>query len=150
MAKKFFGNFLPTRQNTVSKIRYKKNLKKIFNPKFCDEIHQYFNFKNEFLGSKNSEIVVFIVKILQGKELLLKIKREKWKKWLWSPLKIHVAAKNSKCCISAAGKDISKTFFAIIIFQCLSHMWKLAKSMTSGYKVSLIINGLPHKCFSQW
>jgi len=39
--------------------------------------YQYFNFKNEFLGSKNGKIVVFIVKILQGKELLLKNKREK-------------------------------------------------------------------------
>jgi len=39
--------------------------------------YQYFNFKNEFLGSKNGKIVVFIVKILQGKKLLLKIEREK-------------------------------------------------------------------------
>jgi len=32
------------------------------------------------------------------------------KKWLWLPLKIHLVARNSKCCISAAGKDISKIF----------------------------------------
>jgi len=39
--------------------------------------YQYFNFKNEFLGSENGKIYVFIVKILQGKELLLNIEREK-------------------------------------------------------------------------
>jgi len=38
MKKNFFGNSLPTRQNIVSKMRYKKILKKIFNPKFCVEI----------------------------------------------------------------------------------------------------------------
>jgi len=37
----------------------------------------FFNFKNEFLGSKNGKIHVFIVKILQGKELLPKIECEK-------------------------------------------------------------------------
>jgi len=37
-AKKFFGNFLPTHQNIVSKMRYERKLKKMFNPKFCDEI----------------------------------------------------------------------------------------------------------------
>ena len=39
--------------------------------------YQYFNFKNESLGSKNGKIVAFIVKILQGKELLLKNECEK-------------------------------------------------------------------------
>ena len=39
--------------------------------------YQYFNFRNEFLGSKNAKKVVFIIKILQGTELLLKFKREK-------------------------------------------------------------------------
>jgi len=38
MTKNFFGNFLPTRQNIVSKIRYKKNLDNIFNPKIYVEI----------------------------------------------------------------------------------------------------------------
>ena len=33
------------------------------------------------------------------------------KKWLCSPLKIHLVAKNSKCCVSAIGKYISKIFF---------------------------------------
>jgi len=67
-------------------------------------------------------------------------------KWLCSLLKIHLVAKNSKCCIVAIGEDISKIFFAIIIiFQSSSHMWELAKSMTSGYKVYSIINGLPQR-----
>ena len=70
------------------------------------------------------------------------------KKWLRSPLKIHLVAKNSKCFISAAGKDISKIFVSIIIiFQHLSHMLELAKSMTSGYKILknlMIIDGLTH------
>jgi len=39
--------------------------------------YQYSNFKNDFLGSKNGTIVVFVVKILQGKELLLKNECEK-------------------------------------------------------------------------
>jgi len=41
--------------------------------------YQYFNFKNEFQGSQNGKIVVLIVKILQHKEWLPKIEREKWK-----------------------------------------------------------------------
>jgi len=39
--------------------------------------YEYFNFQNEILESKNGKIVVFIVKILQGKELFSKIEREK-------------------------------------------------------------------------
>jgi len=55
-------------------MRYKKKLKKIFNPKFVlkSSSYQYFHFKNEFPRLKNGKIDVFIVKILQGKELLLK------------------------------------------------------------------------------
>ena len=107
--------------------------------------YQYFNFKNEFQGSQNGKIVVLIVKILQHKEWLPKIEPLKIEKWLCSPLKIYLVVKNSKCCISATSTDISKNFFAIIIiFQCLSQTWELAKSMTSGYKMSLIINGLAH------
>jgi len=41
--------------------------------------YQYFNFQKRIPRSKNGKIVVFIVKILQGKELLPKIEREKWK-----------------------------------------------------------------------
>jgi len=35
--------------------------------------YQYFSFKNESLGTKYDKILVFIVKILQGKKLLPKI-----------------------------------------------------------------------------
>ena len=59
------------------------------------------------------------------------------KKWLCSPLNIHLVAKNSKCCILAIGEDISKNFllyhdFSIFV---IFYMQKLAaKSMTNGYK----------------
>jgi len=58
-------------------MRYKKKLKKIFNPNFVikSSSYQYFNIITELLRSKNGKIVVFIVKILQGKELMLKIER---------------------------------------------------------------------------
>jgi len=54
-------------------------IKKISTTNFVlkSSCYQYFNFKNEFLGSKNGKIVVFIVKVRQGKELLPKIEREK-------------------------------------------------------------------------
>ena len=68
-------------------MRYKKKLKKIFNPKFVlkSSSYQYFHFKNEFPRLKNGKIDVFIVKILQGEELLLKTWMWEMKKWLCSP-----------------------------------------------------------------
>jgi len=76
MTKKIFGNFLPTCQNIASKMRYKKNSKKYFNPKILcwnSSSYQYFNFKNEFFGSKNDKIVVFIVQIVKVKSYCQKL-----------------------------------------------------------------------------
>jgi len=79
MKKKLFWQLFANVPKYCLKDKVWKNLKKIFNPKLCVNPHQSFNFKNEFLGSKNSKIVVFIVKILQVRELLPKIECEKWK-----------------------------------------------------------------------
>jgi len=71
--------------------------------------YKYFNFKNEYLGSKNGKIVVFIVKILQGKELLSKIEREMMK-WLCSPLKIHQLPKIQNAVSRSSVKILQKFF----------------------------------------
>ena len=72
--------------------------------------HQSVNFKNEFHGSKNSEILVFNCKNPSRWRFLAKNRIWEMKNWLCLPPKIHLVEKISKCCISATSKIFQKIF----------------------------------------
>ena len=92
--KNFFGNFLPTHQKIVSKMRHKKIKRKFSAPHFVlkSSSYQYLNFKNEFLGSKylSSLQKSFKVKVI-AKSWMWEIQ-----KWLCSPINIHLVAALSR------------------------------------------------------
>jgi len=58
--KKYFENSLPTRQNIVKKMRYKKNLKKIFNTKFRAEILTLSNILTSKMNSLDQKMVKYL------------------------------------------------------------------------------------------